>query len=455
MPTLEATALAAPMPTYARLLRESHALIAQGKGDSSEAEALAERMDQPWYAMTADEQDRMRGLSADLNALLEGGPKRVTMSPEQRAAWESKAQAAVMQLESGAIDAALAFLRQPIPATLPPHFIPVLQARCWVHLGDPETALVFLQEAERASSEVTQAVLNLLIQLRRLDEAMVYAEKILARPEASPVELYLAASALILRTTDLSDPEARPTLGRLVEVLKRAQAGLAGPHADQAEPPGLDAAVAIALGHCHERMGDGAAAVAVYSAALERHQHHADLLVSRGLARVGADDPNALLDFREALRWGARTIWPGYILSRQALLAGAPGEAHRLALEAADAAGPAAVRALIHETIALASLRLGYSPERVLEHFALAVQLDPTNERIRRNEATARSLAEGPAARSRVDWQQLDLGPLGPERIRDLHQQAVSEQQEGLIERRGAFRSENLLLGATNGQRAS
>lgn len=53
--------------TYERLMRQVHALIDQGKGDSEEAEDLAELLDHPWYAMTDEEQQRMRNLSAQIN----------------------------------------------------------------------------------------------------------------------------------------------------------------------------------------------------------------------------------------------------------------------------------------------------------------------------------------------------------------------------------------------------
>ena len=40
-----------PSIAYTRLLLEMHRLIEVGKGDSDEAEALADRMDKPWHAM--------------------------------------------------------------------------------------------------------------------------------------------------------------------------------------------------------------------------------------------------------------------------------------------------------------------------------------------------------------------------------------------------------------------
>jgi hypothetical protein len=138
-----------PIYAYARRLRAVHALIAQGKGDTEEAEAIADEMDAPWYAMTKPEQERMGGLSCDLYALAEGGAKQVDMTPQVRNQWEQAAAVADAAFEAGDVDAALAFLRRPSPKGLPRYKIPFLQARCWERLGDADTAQVFMKEAER------------------------------------------------------------------------------------------------------------------------------------------------------------------------------------------------------------------------------------------------------------------------------------------------------------------
>ena len=72
-PELNSLSCLPPAIAYARLLIESHRLICEGKADGPEMESLTEKMDTSWYAMTAQEQARMRGLSADLHALGEGG----------------------------------------------------------------------------------------------------------------------------------------------------------------------------------------------------------------------------------------------------------------------------------------------------------------------------------------------------------------------------------------------
>jgi hypothetical protein len=134
---------------YAKFLRKLDELISEGKGDSQEAAALADAMDAPWYAMTAQEQARLSGLSGDLYALREGGPKRVDMAEEEWAKWQDARRDALARLETGDVDSALTFLRQPIPAKVPDFNVPFLQAMCWEKLGDLETALAFMKEAER------------------------------------------------------------------------------------------------------------------------------------------------------------------------------------------------------------------------------------------------------------------------------------------------------------------
>src|SRR4051794_28383023 len=151
-----------PVLAYARLSRQAHELIAQGKGDSEEAEALADFCDAPWYTMRALEQERMRGLSVDLYALQEGGPKRVEMPPEELAKWQEAGRRAYASFATGDVDAMLALFRKPIPFNLPYHFVRYQQARCWEKLGDLETALVFMKAAEKLEPSYAVSVLALL-----------------------------------------------------------------------------------------------------------------------------------------------------------------------------------------------------------------------------------------------------------------------------------------------------
>src|SRR4051812_43073449 len=111
-----------PSLAYARLLRETHRLIAGGQGDGNEADTIADRMDAPWHAMTGREQSRMRGLSVDLYSIAEG-PKQIDVTAEELATWRRHFGEAHERVQVGDVDALLEFLRKPVPLEIPHHFI--------------------------------------------------------------------------------------------------------------------------------------------------------------------------------------------------------------------------------------------------------------------------------------------------------------------------------------------
>src|SRR5437879_4699112 len=118
--------------THASLLLRLHALFVNGKEDDPEADAIRDQMDEPWYAMTEQEQERVGGLSEDLYTLAEGGAKAVPMSRVEQEQWEQEARAKLRVEEP---DGTLEFLRRAYPAGLPPFAIPFLQSRCWESIG--------------------------------------------------------------------------------------------------------------------------------------------------------------------------------------------------------------------------------------------------------------------------------------------------------------------------------
>ncbi len=132
---------------YARLLRQLHQLIKEHKDESAEGEAIRERMEPLWHAMTPAERERARGLSADLHALSENGARAIVAEADKVHEWAEAARRFVTQFQAGEIDAALAFLRKPPPPSIPQHFIVFLRSLCWERLGDRETAALFAQAA--------------------------------------------------------------------------------------------------------------------------------------------------------------------------------------------------------------------------------------------------------------------------------------------------------------------
>src|SRR5262249_38530517 len=137
MPSSE-TAAEPAVRTYARLLHQLHRFIAEGTGDSDEADIVRDEMDAPWYAMTKVEQERVGGLSEDLYALAGISAKPLPLSPTERSRWEQDIRNA---RDSENWDQMLKLLRCP-PADMPSAAVAFMQAQCWESLGDLETARV-------------------------------------------------------------------------------------------------------------------------------------------------------------------------------------------------------------------------------------------------------------------------------------------------------------------------
>jgi hypothetical protein len=122
--------------------RELHLLIAEGKDDSPEAEALRDATDGPWEALTETERTRARLLSEDLFSLHEAPPTPQQMTVEaQRALFEVK------ELQhAGEWDRALDLIRT-WRAYIAPFLVSYLRGSIWYEAGDFATAALFFKHA--------------------------------------------------------------------------------------------------------------------------------------------------------------------------------------------------------------------------------------------------------------------------------------------------------------------
>lgn len=134
---------------YAGLLKELHELIAQGRTDSEEADALRDEMEGPWAALSPEEQRLVRGLSHDLYSLSGAEPVLRLESQQQQQAFIEFERA----LASSDWRTALSLLRQCHPG-LKPEVVASVRARCWQRLGYEQPAAWFsgLAAALRSSN---------------------------------------------------------------------------------------------------------------------------------------------------------------------------------------------------------------------------------------------------------------------------------------------------------------
>src|SRR5438876_7050356 len=88
--------------------RELHQLLAVGKDDSPEANAIRDATDGPWEALSEVERNRIGNLSEDLYSLVEPPPPAQPMNPQAHATLNEALEAR----ERGEWDRALELLRQ-------------------------------------------------------------------------------------------------------------------------------------------------------------------------------------------------------------------------------------------------------------------------------------------------------------------------------------------------------
>jgi hypothetical protein len=126
------------------LLMALHRLFLEQKDESSEADELRDTMEAPWYAMTEEEQRRIRQLSADLYTIGDRTLAAPPPGPEPSAALGRA-------LDAGDWDAVLALLQEH-PGLAPPAERAHLRAMAWAGLAVPIAAVAFHEDALRASA---------------------------------------------------------------------------------------------------------------------------------------------------------------------------------------------------------------------------------------------------------------------------------------------------------------
>ncbi len=175
-PAIRETA-SSPYREYVRLLKNLHVLIAQGKGDSDEADQLRDLMDDPWYGMSPEEVRRVRGLSADLYTLVD--PLSLPQEADQKEIDETRRLVEVAWKNKD-WDGCLELLRER-PHRYPPDRVAFMRAGCWKQFGDLETSLLFLEKAVSLSPSngrsmfgLMYSLMYILLRLGRVAEAITF-----------------------------------------------------------------------------------------------------------------------------------------------------------------------------------------------------------------------------------------------------------------------------------------
>ncbi len=370
-----------PNPDFVGLVRRLtrlHELIAQGKGDEPEADALRDEMDLPWRRLTPAEMELIDELSADLYTLdsdalskhpQEGGIR----SSELLTAWEAKNWRRIRDL----------IAKQPEGVSA--DFVGYIRGRCWEHVAGPEAAIPFFREAAGRKPDFAAALVRALCDAGQTQEGLLEAKSFAARADRlSPYVLSFLVQTVFSSTRSMPPPTAFPVWQECADLFRTALAAQDRLPESQKDRQ-LSSMTCVVLGMCHQMLGDIEAAHGSLDLALVIDADSELALTVRGLLLNAHDPLQALADFRQAVSRNTTLFWPYAYLARNAIVSGEYGQAVNLCSKALFLTKEPGYLAEVHEWMAIAKSCLDYPSAEVREHFDAAIALSPNQDRIRRN----------------------------------------------------------------------
>jgi tetratricopeptide (TPR) repeat protein len=173
--------------------------------DGNEADAVRDRMERPWYAMSAQEEQLVRGLSQDLYTI---GTTRIAPNRDVIEVTDELAEA----LNKGNWVASLELLRRE-ETRLPPGDVAAMRGVCWGSLNEHSAALVFIDEALRLAPDNAQFLVlrwtELIRDKRTSDAARDATARLSANSLTDSYTLFKAADVIVLYASLGPESEAR------------------------------------------------------------------------------------------------------------------------------------------------------------------------------------------------------------------------------------------------------
>ncbi len=214
---------------YVRHLARLHELIAQGHGDSDEADSIRNQMDWPWSQLNRRQIELANGLASDLYTL---GTNRSATGLKHPNAEEF---VEAVQREDWA--GALKFIRRQ-EASMSPASVASLRGACWARLKQPEVALKFIEESIRLEPPSSETVIwhwYCLIESGHAADAVPHARELLRKSSELMIRR-AALEVLFAAASNFPDAERRAMLR---DACQFAESLLSdnrwGPRPDQAE----------------------------------------------------------------------------------------------------------------------------------------------------------------------------------------------------------------------------
>jgi tetratricopeptide (TPR) repeat protein len=367
---------------YEKLLHELHQLMAQGKGDSPEADLIRDEMDRPWRELSEEEIARLNGLSADLY-MLQGDEVFEPLSEAERTR-ERLGPALKEANDRRDWQEVLALLRKG-PQFLSPDQIAVIRAEAYKELGHLDTALMFIDYAAKFEPHTVLynwKATEVLLKLGRFHEARVRTDEQLESKDLVPVLLIQSASSMVAAARHSPKEEASSLYQQAIKLLRHVLP-------DTLPVPGLSpSTIAFGyglLGHCYELLDQPENALKAYDSALAADPDDPLVLVSRGFLRLEANVPGADSDLERAVARNTPVITPYIYLAHQALTQGRYEQCVELCNRILALTDDPSLQATALQWIAISRSELRDPPELVRQYLVMALSLAPLNEAIQQS----------------------------------------------------------------------
>jgi tetratricopeptide (TPR) repeat protein len=365
------------------------------RSDADEKED--ERFNNLWRELQEQQQQRLWGLSSDLNTLRD----RETWIDTD---WKPMTEQALAREQADAFhnkdwDRLLVNLRRP-PRFLPRSQVDDMRGRAWLAMGHPEVALLFFDNAARLDpSNVTCHLMSLecLKAISDWEVLLQRAEAYVRDKDAPSRLLFAVADSLQLYADAVAAPafyhQAIHVIDRGLQQL-RLQAAL-----EPLEP--VIAAAYATKAFCLQRLSQFGAALEVFDVAIEAFPENSTLLSARGLLKQQLDRHDAMDDFKHAVEMGTTVVWPYLELARDALQVRQWEAAIDFCRLGIWRSGRRSITAPLFDLLAIARHKQGAAIESVRSTIETAHSLDPLSEEIRSHFNT---LKEGNIVSPEHDW---------------------------------------------------
>jgi tetratricopeptide (TPR) repeat protein len=367
-----------------------HRLIAKGKGDDAESEALRDSLDQPISALSQTERERARFLSADLYSLSETNrdrPQKPT-NPQVQKNFNAIYEAKTRKDWGRALD-----LLRRWQEYLSPTLLSYLRGSIWSDAGKYEIAVEFFRHAAELEPDGNYPAVY-MHSLARVDPtaAKDEAEKILNAVESyTPAVMVQAAHVVAEATRGLPVSATREVETKLIPVVDAAIRKI---EADGAEDSESYALAAVFLGNAHEHAGNTRLAYDYYSRGLSADPRNDAILTLRGILMYGLR-PEAVTDLELAVKFGSSVVWPYFFLAHHYLAKERFEDCRKMCERALEMTSTDSMRSELMDWLAIAEAQLDFPKDRVRRRFEEAIRLDSSNERAEKNLATFNGLAGG------------------------------------------------------------